>query len=371
MRKVIVSLLGVLVMVSASLAAYLPYGSSAKYAAMGGAGSAIADDISTAYYNPAGILSTGNMDVKLGLGAATENLSDILALAGTTNDPAKLVTDNFSKKLDINGSMFGLVGINVAKVGITILPFGSLVAAKDANSANGSATALLGYEGIITLGYGLSLPGLPIAKLDLGTNIKYGNLSFGYANVSGTSTSTAKIPLSAVPYFDLGARAKFDNFAFPISGAIVMRDINANLKGTLKLDTNGTSLGEGNFETNLYTPPSTTIGLATTIPVVGLKVAIDYDAIGSTTTTVASIGAVVPASTTKTDGFSLTRLGLEYPVLGILAIRAGYITGNNGNTSITTVGAGLNFLGNLDVAMIMDSKNSKNNSTMVDLGFAF
>lgn len=362
MRRIIVafSLLGLFVSSSFAIqSGLLPYGIGARYAGMGGAASAIVDDITSAYYNPAGIVKSGRVELKLGAGAATAGLADILKVASNASDPAKFIADNVTNTININGGVNGLVGLNIARIGVTVIPLGNLSLVK-VPGFNGNATARFAYEGILTMGYGLSTPILPVASLDLGLNVKYIGSVLANSGAALNLASNSITNLSGTG-FDIGAKAKIDTFAIPFSAAIVIKDLGASLSGKTKSNTTtynpitGTTSNSADVETDASATSPTTlvIGASTTIPGIGLKVAADIDSVSGS-------GA----------SYSVTHLGVEYP-LTVVALRAGYVTGNNGNISMTTIGAGFNFFGNLNIAMIMDGKDSNNNSMIFDTGFAF
>ncbi|MBU1866866.1 MAG: hypothetical protein KKD13_00110 [Candidatus Margulisbacteria bacterium] len=365
MKRVLVLLALLGSLVSSSFAfesGLLPYGVGAKYAGMGGAAAAIVDDITSSYFNPAGIVKSGRVELKLGAGAATEGLADIMTVFGNVSDPAKFISDNVSNTINVNGNLNAIIGLNIAKIGLSVIPVSSLNFVKPAGF-NGNANAIMAYEGILTLGYGLSTPFLPIATLDLGANIKYvgaGAATVGASLNSGTNSVTTYTGTG----FDLGAKAKIDTLAIPFSVAVVIKDLGESLSGTTKASTStydpitGTTTTSPATETNvsLTAPQTIVIGAATTVPGIGLKVAADIDSVGSTS---------------YQGAYSVTHLGVEYP-LAILALRAGLITGGpGGSISMTTIGAGLNFFGNLNIAMVLDGKNTKNNQMVFDTGFAF
>jgi len=344
----------------------IPYGVGAKYAGMGGAGSALVDDMSCAYYNPAGIVKS-SVELKIGAGAATDGLSDMIGVLGSASNPSKFIVDNYSKKLDLNGNINAIVGLKVAGIGLSWIPVGSLTLLKDANQLVGTASAGLNHEAILTLGYSLGLPIVNLANVDLGLNVKSAN-SIGATSagvLSGTNTIfTDTITNRSGMGFDIGAKAEINTIVMPFSVAIVMKDIGETLKGTVQTtvstyDATQTRTGQTSSSVNapdVTSPTTLVIGAATAIPGIGLKVALDLDSISGSGTS-----------------YSLTHLGLEYPILGIVALRAGTVSGGPGGSSIsqTTIGAGFNLGIGLNFAMIMDGKNSKNNSTIVDCGFAF
>jgi hypothetical protein len=372
MKKGLLVSLALCLLVSAGFATTFTTGVGAKYGAMAGAGAAIVDDITCAYYNPAGIVDTGRMELKVAAGGATQGLNDILNTLGNSSDPAKFLADNFNKTVDISGGFNGFVGLNVAKIGISVIPMGSLVLKKpsavDLTGTNMLATG--GYEGLLTLGYSFKVPVINIASLDLGANIKSSTLVVGTSQVTGATSSTDMTATESGTAFDLGVKAKINTPIIPFSAAIVIRDMNATLKGNQK-----TSHTTYNPTSTVASPESpagdttigqtTVIGASTVIPGVGLKVALDLDTIADSN---------YFNSTYIVKGGNLTRIGLEYPILGgIVALRAGQVSGkvNNADVSQTTLGAGIQFGANINIAMMTDAKDSKNNSTMVDLGFAF
>ena len=61
MKKIVASFMAVALLSSASFA--LPYGVGARFAAMGGAGSALVEDAYSTYYNPAGMARAQKMSL--------------------------------------------------------------------------------------------------------------------------------------------------------------------------------------------------------------------------------------------------------------------------------------------------------------------
>jgi hypothetical protein len=373
MRRLIVSVLLLSFIASVGLAlpsGLIPAGIGAKYSAMGGAASAIVDDITCAYYNPAGIVKAKNIELKIGAGAANDAAGQLTSTFGNTSDPAKFLADNFGKDLNINGGFNAIVGLNTGKVGLSVIPVATLNLQKAAGTIVGTAVGLSNIEGLLTLGYNFGVPMFP-AGLDVGASIKSGNLigatSTGTA-IPGGFTSTDQIQTYSGVGFDLGASANLDIPFMPLSAAIVLRDIGETLKGKVKnITTNYNSSGAITSQTtssetdgpDITIPATTVIGVAGTIPVYNIKVALDLDNIAA-------------SSSYGNAAYSVTHLGLEYPLLGIIALRAGLVSGGNGGSiSQTTIGAGFNLGAVVNFAMIFDGKNSKNNSTSIDCGFAF
>jgi hypothetical protein len=335
---------------------------------MGGAGSAAVDDIMAAYYNPAGILGGTSTELKIGAQTATEGIDKLISTLTGISNPAKFMSDNFANKIDVNGEINAIVGLQFADIGISVMPVSSLSLTKAANSVTGTLNGSAQYDAALTLGTSYTLPGLPIAKLDLGANIKQANMVDVYnsVNVVGvTITGGGTVTNRSGLGFDIGAKASIINLPIPLSVGIAMRDLGETLKGKVQTNSttynaDGTIATSSVVETNAtdYTMPTTTvIGLATDIPGVGLKIAIDLDSISGGTPGVSQ---------------SITHYGLEYPVMaGLIALRAGKVSDNNGTIDQTTLGAGINIGLGINVAMMTDNKNSQNNQTMVDFGFAF
>lgn len=369
MKKILVSILITAMIVPASFAmpsASLPYGPSAKFAAMGGAGSALVDDVTSAYYNPAGMAKAQNMSFKLSAGAATDGLNDMINTLSSAGDPSKFILDNYSKALDLSGGANVMVGLDIFKTGISFIPSASLNVSKAANSANGSATAVAMGEGVVTIGRGVSAPFL--GSLNAGINIKYVADSMGLAAVSGT-TSTTNTYIYTGTGFDLGVQGKVDAIpTMPVSVGVVYKDIAETLKGKTSTTTKTIDPLTGQVLSETKTPdadiadmttqPTLVIGAAAQIPVVGATLAIDLDNV---------------AAASGMQAYSVTHIGLEYPVaMGMVNLRLGTISGGPSGSPInmTTYGAGI--LGNMiNIAMITDSNNSKNNRTMFDIGFGF
>ncbi len=370
MKRIIAVFLAAIMFSSASFAlpsGYLPYGVGARFSAMGGAGCALSDDLVGAYYNPAGMAKAQAMSIKLGGGAASNGMDKLIATLSSAADPSKFILDNYANALDINGNMNLFLGLNIAKFGISIIPLTSLNLSKAADTANGTATAMMMGEGVVTISRGLSVPYL--GSINTGANVKYIVAGAGTATVLGASSTTVGTTRSGFG-FDLGAQANVDAIPMvPLSVGVVLKDIGATLRGNTSTlskvidPLTGSVISETDTTVPAadYAMPTTfVIGAATKIPVVGLTVAIDLDNVGAD-------------NTMGTAAYSVTHIGLEYPVaMGLVNLRLGKITGGPAGSSVdmTTYGAGA--LGNMiNIAMITDNTNSKNNQMMFDVGFGF
>lgn len=367
MKKIalVVTLLALMVSSSFALAGgTAPLGFGAKYAAMGGAGAALCDDITSAYYNPAGIVGGPKTELKLGAQAATEGMNDLIAALTGVGDPAKYMSDNYSKNIDVNGGINAFVGLQFADIGFSVMPVSTLSLNKPANSVNGTLIAAATYDIALTMGTSYTLPALPIAKLDLGANIKQANMVSANTTVSGSS-GTGSVTTQSGLGFDLGAKASIINLPFPLSVGIALKDVASTLRGKTKTQTttynpDGSIASETQTEADApdYTMPTTlVIGLAGEVPIWGLKLALDQD----------SVSGGTPGAS-----YTVTHYGVEYPILaGLIALRAGKATDSTNSIDQTTLGAGINVGLGINLAIMTDAKNSKNNSTLLDFGFAF
>lgn len=369
MKKIAVSIMAIVMVASAAVAmtpASIPHGTSAKFAAMGGAGSALVDDVTSAYYNPAGMAKAQSMALKIGAGAATDGLNDMINTLSSAGDPSKFILDNYANALDLNGSANVMIGLDIFKTGISFIPAARLNVSKAANSAAGSATATVMGEGVVTIGRGVSVPYL--GNLNAGANIKYVADTFGAATVAGATSTTLTTAYTGMG-FDLGVQGRVDAIpTMPISVGVVYKDIAETLKGKTSTTTKTIDPATGRVLSETKTPdadlpdqttPTTfVLGAAAKIPVVGATVAIDLDNV---------------AAAAATQAYSVTHIGIEYPVaMGMVNLRAGTISGGPSGSPInmTTYGAGI--LGNMiNIAMITDNNNKKNNQTMFDIGFGF
>jgi hypothetical protein len=364
MSKIASLFLALALFSSASFA--LPYGVGARFAAMGGAGSALVDDTYSTYYNPAGMASAQKMSLKIGAGTAAEGMDKLIATLSSAGDPSKFILDNYANALDINGNMNAFVGFNAGSIGVGIMPGATLALAKTAGSANGTANALMTGQGVVSYGRGLSVPFL--GNLNAGISGKYIIMAGGTAEVAGPTSTTNVHNYSGIG-FDFGVQGKIDAIpTAPISVGVVLKNFATTLRGTTTNITKTIDPATGNVigsptETSGTAPdyvmPTTfVIGAAAKVPVVGLTVAIDLDNVGADSTT--------PA-------YSLTHIGIEYPLaMGLVNLRLGKVTGGptGGPVDMTTYGAGV--LGNMvNIAMVTDNTNNKNNQIMLDVGFGF
>jgi hypothetical protein len=366
MKRCIASLLLAFFLISASSAQVFI---GARHAGMGGTGVASAVGLNAVAYNPAGLMKGPNSELLLSLGAASQGLDQLISAA--SGDPTKALQDNYNSTFSANGSLSGILGLSVNRVGISLL-VPSLYAMIDkptVGTYTGASATALGYQALVlTLGRSFSTPALPFGSLDVGINLKMLTAAYGDFTPA-VATATSNYAQGSGMGADLGARATLDipavsSFSVGLALRNLMqsvtydpnqRNYNINpLTGELTL------AGEtplGSRSDNM--PTSTVIGCAGTIPLIGLGFAADIDSISG------GSGYFQQSATT------VTHLGLEYPLLmNVLILRAGLASSDNIN--ITTIGAKINapFL-TLEIANIIDNKNSANTSFVFDAGIAF
>lgn len=357
MNKCGLILIAILLLASVSQAQLL-IGSRA--AGMGGAGSAVVTDLAAAYYNPAGLMKNQARaaELKIALGASYSNPDKLVnAISGAT-DPAKFLQDNYSSNLDFTGSLDGVIGFNVRKIGLSVLPMMNAMVNKAANSLAGTAAGVGNAAGVLTLGHSFGVP--YVGTLHLGVNGKYiyaANGSIVATAAGGTQAWSVGNGIG----FDIGALTTVSvPLVTDVNLAFVARDLNESVTYKNKSQTatpdpaDPTKFVMGptvdGVDTTVTGTSSYVLGAAATIPVVGILTAIDIENVSA---------AGNPTSN--------THIGIEWPVLmNLLVLRAG--TASGPNLMLTTYGAKINLpiLG-LDVAAVMDGKNSKNSSYVLDI----
>jgi hypothetical protein len=370
MKKLTLLLVSLSLLVSvASAQAFI----GARAGGMGGTGVASVTDLSAVYYNPAGLMKAGNFEFKLSLNPSYTDYQNVLDAFNSSTDPSTILQDNYATNLSFRGDMAGMAGVNISKIGISVLalPLGktadtlsgnnTIFLNKGALALQGSATYSMRYDTVLTLGYTFSLPGMPIASLDTGVNIKSVNALYGTISAASTDTSATYYKgTGSGTAFDLGARTSLD---VPVVGSLAvglaLRDVGGQINYSRKeqiyyFDNLTQTITKGaetdGTDASVTLDPVTVIGAAATIPTINLSVAADLEMANNET---------------------ITHLGLEYPLMpGLLIGRVGMAS--SPSISKTTLGAKLSipFL-TLDVASIMDGNNSSLTGWVFDIGIGF
>ena len=362
MKKIFTSLI-VLIFLSQAAFAQIYAGVGARAAAMGGAGVAVVDDITSAYYNPAGLMrSNGHFEGLVGYGGAQQGLTDLINSISTAGDPVTYMQDNFDNEIDVSGAGSGIAGFAVNKIGVSLIPNLFLSANKPKSSAVGSLVAAGGGTLVITAGTTLPTSGLPFTSIDIGANVKYvasGTGSYaGYVFPGPTVISTTEVSYGTGFGFDVGARADVTLPITTLTIGVAWKDLLETINYTNKIKTQSWTGGTPStlFElpetTSSATIPSTfVVGAAGTVPGIDTLITGDMEMVGGS------------------GGTTNFRFGVEQPLaLKFLVLRAGYASGED--LAMTTLGAGFHFGMNIDLAYAIDNNDSKNNSIFIDGSFA-
>ncbi|MFH1826083.1 MAG: hypothetical protein ABH823_02175 [bacterium] len=338
-----------------------------KAGGMGGAGVANVTDMSAVYYNPASFIHD---DVKIAkaqvsLGAAYSDPTALQNAISNATDAATFIVDNYGNNLDFNGSLDGVVGLNIKGIGISVLPAATVTVDKNANTLIGSVNTNIQYATTLTAGKSFTVSYLP-AALDVGLNLKSISAIKGSIATTGNPTETTGTKYYSTGTgtgIDIGALTSFDvPLVTGFKVGAVIRNLaqtitysNTSQASTLKYYVTGTTEVVTGAETDL---PDTTetagrayvIGASAVIPSIGLTVAGDIE---------------------RASGDINTHLGVEYPIAArAVLLRAGLASG--ANLSKTSIGAKLNlpfFI--FDIVTIADNNNAGLTSYIFDLGFGF
>jgi hypothetical protein len=329
---------------------------------MGGTGIATSNDITAAYFNPAGLMSgPENFEFQTYAGGTG---GQIQALADAAEDPDYL-SNNFDEDLNITAKMNAQLGISVKKVGISLLADARGVFFHPANSVS---RGLIYAQAIamtpLTLGSTFSTPGLPVASMSVGVNLKPIQIFAGGVEVSSTvpGTGTRQSTTGTGFGFDIGMQTKITPF---VTLGAVIRNLSASYTTTTKTQ-NITVAPDGTFtdvgaETQKKTTdtlaPETGIGVGVSIPLIGTLIAADAE------------NYSVPGDKSYDD----FHLGIEQGMLAnLVMLRLGYYTDGPAEDTFYTYGIGLNMgPATIGIAAANSSKDSVNSVSSAQLGVAF
>jgi hypothetical protein len=350
--------------VSTSSFALVMVPAGVRSAGMGGCGVAISKGIVSSAYNPAGILEGGNFETRLGGGVVSKGYSDMMELQGQLSDTSSVPESFFKNELDINSTAAGIVGISVAKVGLSVIPTAYVLASKAEMSSDtifgGAADAAVA----LTFGQSYTTPFLPIGTLGLGANIKLvTDMAGGFESVNTSGHSLASIG-SGVG-LDIGALGKVEIPALTtLTVGAVIRDMFETINYTDKGVGYTVNIADGSVTENAGTdvdetrselmPTTIGLGASATVPAFGTLLTSDMIMISGR------------------DGDSTMHFGFEQPLLlNVLFLRGGWATGKNPFGPYSTVGLGINLGVNIDLAYISDGKSSKDNAMAIEISGGF
>ncbi len=348
-------------------------GVGARSIAMGGTGIAIANDITAAYFNPAGMMfGPENFETQVMAGGATAGLA---SLAESLSKPDQFIVDNFDKDIRTSGSISAGLGFSVKKVGLSVFADGTANFHKPANALAMNFNANVEAYAPLTIGSSISTPGFPFASMAVGVNLKSITVASVIANVNQNNlingTGTISNSLGSGFGFDIGAQAKITPL---ISVGAVIRNLSAStsvLTHTQTISVDAQVDGSAKSTTtdqpdvrSTYNPPTQVgIGAGIVIPVTGTLLAMDLENYSAPDTDHPN------ESISHTD----THIGVEQPVLfNIVKLRAGYFNYGVTADSFWTYGLGLN-MGPVDlgVAAANSVTDCNNSIASAQVGMAF
>ncbi|SJZ53917.1 PorV/PorQ family protein [Selenihalanaerobacter shriftii] len=327
LKTSIVVVLTLLLVISVTTFAFATPKYGAKAYGMGGAFTAVADDASAIYWNPAGLVQSGFIGAEFSIGADPDD--DFI-------DDAKDVLDmpegpeQYKALYDLNSTQMGLDGMfnaNFKNVGIGALLTNSFTYNNDDNL---ELRNRLDGQGVISTGIKLLEPPMNIGALYVGANLK--GLWSRYDSVtgynSGGSGTTEEGEASATGYgLDIGMMAKVTdavNFGLSVKNATSDLDWEWDKK----------PINPAKLDDSL--PRTVTAGTAIKLPYpLSATIAADIESIE--------------------DGEDIYHVGFEKNILfNGLSLRAGMYKPENGDEVITG-GLGLN-LANLHANLAMDDE---------------
>jgi len=354
MKKIFLILLLLFLTSSSAFA----FGVGARAMAMGGAYTALADDITAAYWNPAGLVHGNVKTFHAMAGKGIDANYDFDKLADFLN-PNKMIRDYWGRDADFSGSVNGIVGISICKIGVSYIPWANVSFSKNAANTEVDFEGVLKRSLALTFGGSFNTPLPFLSRVSLGANVRY-----VYGQLYRIEFPAVPPPPLRVTYataqgvgLDLGAQA---DIAPNTRIGLALRNV---LTGSLwsgrtnvytAFDISGKPVSlvrTENFEEVDKSPMHIVFGIASDIPAIALLSAdIDY-----------------------ADPYSDIHLGVEKRFFAdIFALRGGYYTENINRTSKLTYGCGLDLgIINVDLAFGQDNVRSDGKIAVASLSGMF
>ena len=362
MRKAIIIYV-VLVFFSGSVFA-VGTGYGARSVAMGGTGIATANDMTAAYYNPAGIMYGGeNLDVQVFAGGTMKSIQDLME---ASSDSSKFFENSFDQDIDYSATLNGGFGLSVRRVGISAFAEGYGVINHPASSLiDGTIYGKVTAYTPLTLGSTFATPGIPIASMSVGVNIKPITVMGGGLDVA--SRTQEKITGSGFG-FDIGAQGKLTPL---ISLGAVVRNLSASVNlikvsNPITIAPDGTITGGSPDTVKKYTEkpgPETGIGVGIVFPLTGTLIACDVE----------NYSLEETINSNKKTSYNDIHLGLEQGFLfNIIMLRMGHFTYGPTKEGYLTYGLGINVgPASIGIAAANNQKTMSKDIVMAQLGVSF
>ncbi|AZO93985.1 conjugal transfer protein TraF [Halocella sp. SP3-1] len=327
---------------------------TARSLGMGGAFTGLADDLSSLYYNPAGMVDSGLLGIQLDLGTMV-SVSD--ELDELQDIPDKINDDSISDALsvipdDVNFMGQGQLAANFKSFGVA---YTNKAFAESSNQGSSASADLFNLqEGVLSLGN--ELIGLPfgVGRLVYGMNYRLIKLEKESYAVS-SATEVTKIESDDDSFaIDLGLLMNMtDNFRVGLQIQNLIKpdfDLSGD-KEESHYDGSTWVIDSDSYSEEMKLDRVGRIGASLRVPIIDLTLAADIDNLGF-------------LSDTKDD--EVYHFGIEKDIIfNGLSLRAGTFSQEDGDNYLTC-GLGLNLKAlHLDIAAASDDRFDKSVAAVV------